>query len=80
MLETALKNADARRKLPSPPMRRALREQAGLSQETIADAVGVQRSAVSRWESGSRTPRGNVALTYAAVLNKLAIHIEKAGR
>ena len=39
MLETALKNADARRKLPSPPMRRALREQAGLSQETIADAV-----------------------------------------
>ena len=31
---------------------RALRRRAGLSQEELAETVGVSRQAVSKWESG----------------------------
>lgn len=80
MLETALRTADALRNLPSPPERRALREKAGLSQGAIADAVGVRRSTISRWESGDRVPRGKLALTYSTVLDEITDHLAKVGR
>ena len=53
-------------------MRRFLRERAGLSQLELADVVGVTPPAVSRWETGSRTPRGAVLVSYVAALDRLA--------
>jgi transcriptional regulator with XRE-family HTH domain len=39
-----------------PDRLRELREQAGLTQEQLAERVGVKRDAVARWESGRREP------------------------
>lgn len=47
---------------------RALRVAAGLSQEEVAGQCGVTRGAVSRWERGHRTPRGEGALLYARLI------------
>ncbi len=54
--------AEARRKhaLPPPPLRRLLREQAGLTQAEIAQVLGVGRPTVTRYESGVRDPRSAV--------------------
>lgn len=59
------------RRLPPPQFRRLIREQAGLSQAAMARAVGVGRSTMTRWEAGTRTPRGKVLREYLSVLNKL---------
>jgi transcriptional regulator with XRE-family HTH domain len=42
------------RDLPSPAERRRLREESGMSQQRLAEIVGVTRQAVCQWESGSR--------------------------
>ena len=34
----------------------ALRRKSGLSQETLAEKIGVSRQAVSKWETGAATP------------------------
>jgi DNA-binding transcriptional regulator YiaG len=47
-----------RRDLPDPAARREIREAAELSQQELADAIGVTRQAVSHWEAGIRTPKG----------------------
>jgi predicted transcriptional regulator len=66
--------ADARRRgsLPPPPLRRLLREQAGLTQLEVAFVLGVGRPAVTRYESGARSPRGDVRLGYVDLLERLA--------
>ncbi len=61
----------ARRSLPPPSLRRALRESAGLTQEDVAGSVGVRRESVSRWETGARTPRGSTLVAYAELLEAL---------
>lgn len=71
MLERLLAEAQARRELPAPAVRRLLRERAGLSQADLAQVLGVTRPAVTRWESGCRTPAGKLASDYAAVLERL---------
>jgi len=43
--------------LPEPAELRSLREAAGLSQQQLADALGVTRAAISHWETGTRSPR-----------------------
>jgi transcriptional regulator with XRE-family HTH domain len=48
-----------------------LREQAGLSQADFARAVGVSRSAISRWESEGRVPRQEHLLAAAKTLGVL---------
>lgn len=71
-LETAINDAWERRALPCPGVRRTLREQVGVSQSAVASAVGVSRSAISRYESGARTPTSEVLRRYGAVLERLA--------
>jgi len=61
----------ARVQLASPPVRRELRRLAGLSQQDVAEVLGVHRETVSRWERGERTPRGERLLAYATVLRVL---------
>jgi transcriptional regulator with XRE-family HTH domain len=51
---------------------REIREAARLTQSDIARSVGVHFSTLSRWESGARLPRGQPALRYAALLDRLA--------
>jgi transcriptional regulator with XRE-family HTH domain len=36
---------------------RKARKEAGLTQEAVAEALGVSQARVSRWESGDDTPR-----------------------
>jgi len=69
--EDALNEARQRRHLPSPAVRRGLREAAGLSQAIVANALGVSREAVSLWESGARTPRAERLAGYVALLDRL---------
>ena len=54
--------------LPPPSTRRALREAAGLSMIELADALGCHRTAVFRWETGEREPKGDLRRRYAAFL------------
>ncbi|HVL92443.1 MAG TPA: helix-turn-helix transcriptional regulator [Acidimicrobiales bacterium] len=63
----------AKRGLPAPAMRRAIREASGLSQEDIAQAFQppIHRETVSRWERGERTPRGALLVAYVALLDEL---------
>jgi DNA-binding XRE family transcriptional regulator len=70
-IDDVLARARARRTLPPPRSRRALREAAGLSQEQVAHALGVTRPQVSRYESGQRTPGVDVATRYAALLDRI---------
>jgi transcriptional regulator with XRE-family HTH domain len=50
---------------------RELREFHGFSQRELAEAVGVDESALSRWESGKRVPRIDAAARLAFVLRRL---------
>ena len=51
---------------------RRVRELAGVSQAMLGLAVGVDGSAISRWERGLRAPRGPAAVRYAQTLRVLA--------
>lgn len=57
--------------LPPPEVRRARRVSAGLTQEHVADAIGVSRVAVSRYEGGFREPRGTVRRRYVEALEAM---------
>jgi DNA-binding transcriptional regulator YiaG len=59
------------RRLPPPPLARAIREAADVSQERMAGELGVHRVTVARWETGRRRPRGKLLSSYAALLEKL---------
>ena len=65
------------RRIPTPAMRRAIREAAGVSQDRLARELGVQRVTVTRWELGIRRPRGVNAVRYVNLLSR--IQIELAG-
>ncbi len=71
-LETLLDRGRSRKRgLPAPPVRRHLREQAGLSQVDVAAFLGVSRPAVTRYENGRRTPRGVLLERYQELLDRL---------
>lgn len=59
------------RRLTKSGQARAIRLAADLSQQEVAQLVGVSGAAVSRWEAGIRSPRGKAALRYAQVLSGL---------
>ncbi|QTX33244.1 helix-turn-helix transcriptional regulator [Aminithiophilus ramosus] len=48
---------------------KALRKSRGLSQQELADATGVSRSAVYLWESGTHPPVGKNLQALARALN-----------
>ncbi|WP_327184686.1 helix-turn-helix domain-containing protein [Streptomyces sp. NBC_01334] len=54
--------------LPPPKLRRHLREAASLTQDQVAERVGVTRETVRAWESGRTTPRGRRREAYAQLL------------
>ncbi|MFJ9536635.1 helix-turn-helix transcriptional regulator [Streptomyces sp. NPDC101225] len=60
-----------RRSIPAPAERRQIREDAKLTQAEVADAVGVTPQAVALWESGRRTPRGQLFDRYAEALTAM---------
>jgi transcriptional regulator with XRE-family HTH domain len=60
-----------RDELPNPPRRRLIREVAGVTQDAVAEDVGVDRATISRWESGDREPRDCYLAKYSAVLAKM---------
>lgn len=55
-------NRQAAQSAPHPPKRplsellRELRTRSGMTQEYVAEALGVSRQAVSKWESGASEP------------------------
>lgn len=51
---------------PSPI--RAVRIAAGMTQQQLADALGVAQQSVTRWETGEREPRVSTLRRIAAVL------------
>ncbi|MBE3586531.1 MAG: helix-turn-helix transcriptional regulator [Thermoanaerobacter sp.] len=46
-----------------------LREQLGLTQEELAEKVGISRSALANYESGLREPKGDILVRFANALN-----------
>lgn len=58
--------------LPAPRVRQQLRLAAGLTQQEVADAVGVKRLAVARWELGQTHPRRPHRAAYIHLLKRLA--------
>jgi DNA-binding transcriptional regulator YiaG len=59
------------RDLPEPRQRQRIREDAGVSQRAVAEALGVATLTVHRWERGVR-PRPYIVAAYLALLNQLA--------
>lgn len=70
-LDEALERARRSQALPPNAERRLLRLRAGLTLADVAGCLGVSGAAVSRYETGHRTPRGVVLDGYLAVLNRL---------
>jgi hypothetical protein len=58
--------------LPPPRVRQQLRLAAGLTQLEVAEAVGVKRLAVARWELGESHPRRPHRAVYKHFLKRLA--------
>lgn len=54
--------------LPTPKERRRLRESLALSEEQVAEALGVTRATVRAWETGRSAPRGRKREAYARLL------------
>ncbi|MDX2559839.1 helix-turn-helix domain-containing protein [Streptomyces sp. TX20-6-3] len=54
--------------LPTPKERRRLREALALSEEQVAEAMGVTKATVRAWETGRSAPRGRKREAYAKLL------------
>lgn len=70
-LSAILDEVRDRRDLPTPGMRRAIRESAGLSLTDVARVTGVSRQAVAAWEAGKATPARPHLSAYAELLREL---------
>ena len=66
--------------LPPPSVRAKLRLAAGLTQQDVADAVGVKRVAVTRWELGQTNPRRPHRENYLRLLKGLAERFPEAAK
>lgn len=61
----------ARRALPPPSERRAIRLASNISLQEVGTAVGVTPQAIGMWETGERTPSAEYVGRYVDVLNAL---------
>jgi len=59
------------RSLPAPSLAREIRRAAGVSQQRLADELGVHAATVLRWEAGAQRPSGRVRAAYAQLLTEL---------
>ncbi len=59
------------RRLARDGTARSVRVQAGLSIYDVARDLRVAPGTISRWETGKRVPRGDVAVRYAELLGEL---------
>jgi transcriptional regulator with XRE-family HTH domain len=65
------------RQLPSPRIAKLIREEAGVSQQRLADELGVNRVTVARWELGLRRPRGSHLERYSELLDALRAELAR---
>lgn len=66
-------------RLPSPAVRRVLREASGWTQQDIADRLGVSNGCVSCWERGLYGPRGQNEEQYLRLLVGFAAIARQVG-
>jgi transcriptional regulator with XRE-family HTH domain len=59
------------RQVPPADELREIRLRAGLSQQELADELGIARGSLNRYERGRRRPRGVVAERYGRLLRTL---------
>lgn len=71
-----LEEVRSTRGLPSPALARAIREAAGVSQDRLAEELGVHRVTVARWEAGTRRPQGRRLAAYLSLLDALREEVE----
>lgn len=71
MNETLREQLEAKRGLPSPPLRRAIRQAAGATIEEVATEVGVSKYAVLQWEQGNRNPSRRHLSKYVRLLREM---------
>jgi transcriptional regulator with XRE-family HTH domain len=67
-LREAARAALESRRLPAPSVLRALRKEAGVTQRTLAEAVGVSHTAIGLYEAGRRRPSGGHLRRYLEAL------------
>lgn len=63
-------------RLPSPEEAKRIRCAARVSQGRLAEALGVHRVSVARWEAGEREPQGELRAAYATLLRELEEVVE----
>lgn len=62
---------ESAKQLPAPATARWIRRAARVSQSRLAQAVGVDRTTIARWEAGACEPRGVQRSRYADILEAL---------
>ena len=69
-----------KRNFPPPDTRRHLRLRAGLTQQELAEVLGINRATVARYELGQRKPTGALLARYAKLLDDLMAELAKQKR
>ncbi|MDR3084486.1 MAG: helix-turn-helix domain-containing protein [Streptomyces sp.] len=69
-IDSLIRSVQPEAELPARTVRRALREQAGLTKAQVARALGVSPSTIAAWES-DRDPAGETRTRYAYLLDGL---------
>lgn len=70
-MSAILDQVRVRRRLPSPALARAIRLAADVTQQAVADELGVHRVTVARWELGTRRPGRKLLRAYVELLDQL---------
>jgi DNA-binding XRE family transcriptional regulator len=63
--------------LPTAETLRAVRVRSAITQREVANAIGVSRQAVARYEAGDRTPSGEACEQYIDLLQRLGTVVDE---